>query len=136
MISQSLICASALKNGLEIIPELVQANPQVRIVVLTGYGSIATATKAIKFGAVNYLIKPASIKTILEALSEPKDAESGSLSQMMPTLAENERQYIEFVLEKCDGNKSAAAMQLNIPRQSLQRKLRKYSPWKSAREKK
>lgn len=114
-------------SGLTLLECLLGESPNVRAVVLTGYGSIATAVKAVKLGAANYLAKPASIEQIESALLDRK---SGSQPEALarPSLARHEREYIEYVLERCHGNISKAAKELGIHRQSLQRKLRKYPP--------
>ena len=99
------------------------------MVVLTGHGSIATAVQATKLGAVNYLTKPVDVETIERALrSDPDDDEAIPIPEQYQSLARHEREYIEFVLAECEGNISRAARRLGIHRQSLQRKLRKYTP--------
>ncbi len=118
------------ENGLQLVPRLLEAEPLMRIVVLTGYGSIATAVHATKLGAVNYLSKPADVDDILRALSA--DAEAGSLpiaeSAPVPSLARAEWEHINRVLSDCGGNVSEAARKLRIHRRSLQRKLNKFAP--------
>lgn len=114
-------------SGLTLLERVLDESPNVRAVVLTGYGSIATAVKAVKLGAANYLAKPASIAHIEAALlGQQSDGEPEDFN--MPSLARHEREYIEYVLERCQGNISKAAKELGIHRQSLQRKLRKYPP--------
>ncbi len=117
-------------NGLQLVPRLLELEPLMRIVVLTGYGSIATAVHATKLGAVNYLSKPADVDDILRALSA--DAEAGSLpiseSAPVPSLARAEWEHINRVLSDCGGNVSEAARKLRIHRRSLQRKLNKFAP--------
>jgi two-component system response regulator RegA len=115
------------QSGLDAIPLILERSPKARIVVLTGYGSIATAVQAVKQGAFNYLTKPVHVDDLLaafrsEAQSAPAAGESGQ------TLARREREYIEWVLAECGGNISRAARQLGLHRQSLQRKLRKFTP--------
>jgi two-component system response regulator RegA len=116
-------------SGLDAIEWIRQRSPQVRIVVLTGYGSIATAVQATKLGAVNYLAKPVDVETIERALraDDPED-EPIPVPEQFQSLARHEREYIEYVLAECEGNISRAARRLGIHRQSLQRKLRKYTP--------
>jgi two-component system response regulator RegA len=115
------------ESGLTLLERLLDESPKVRAVVLTGYGSIATAVKAVKLGAANYLAKPASIEQIESALlDQQSDSEPEDFN--VPSLARHEREYIEYVLERCQGNISKAAKELGIHRQSLQRKLRKYPP--------
>jgi two-component system, response regulator RegA len=116
-------------NGLDMVATLITENPDCRIVMLTGYGSIATAIKAIKLGAHNYLTKPASIDVIENALrDEESSVATNEPENQAPSLAKHEREYIESVLNDCGGNISRAARVLGLHRQSLQRKLRKFSP--------
>ena len=114
-------------SGLELLELLLAVSPQAKSVVLTGYGGVSTAVKAIQLGAANYLAKPVGINQLEAALNgtySPPDGES----YQAPSLARHEWEYIEYVLERCDGNISKAAKELGIHRQSLQRKLRKYPP--------
>jgi len=116
------------QNGLDAIPLILERSPRARIVVLTGYGSIATAVQAVKQGAFNYLTKPVHVEDLLQAFrGEPLQA-PGTGAQAGQTLARREREYIEWVLAECGGNISRAARQLGLHRQSLQRKLRKFTP--------
>ncbi len=111
-------------TSLELIPLLRARNPAMRILVLTGYASIATAVRAIKLGADNYLAKPADTDEMLAALltdSEPV-AEAGLQTMSVRRL---EWEHIQKVLEQNRGNISATARQLNMHRRTLQRKLRK-----------
>ncbi|MBC7467061.1 MAG: response regulator [Bdellovibrio sp.] len=114
-------------SGLKAIPELRSQNPQCRIVVLTGYGSVATAVEAVKLGAINYLHKPASSELIEAALNDQlkKDQSDIQAFEITP-LEKHAHEYIEFVLTKNDGNITKTAKQLGLHRQSLQRKLKKY----------
>jgi two-component system response regulator RegA len=116
-------------GGLDVVRELRAIDPTTRIVVLTGYGSIATALDAVKLGAVHYLTKPASIEEILEAFE--RDAPTGADAEPRydpPSLAKVEWEHINRVLADCGGNISKAARVLKIHRRSLQRKLSKYPP--------
>lgn len=116
-------------GGLDVVRELHAIDPTTRIVVLTGYGSIATALDAVKLGAVHYLTKPASIDEILEAFE--RDAPQSSDAEPRyepPSLAKVEWEHINRVLADCGGNISKAARVLKIHRRSLQRKLAKYPP--------
>ncbi len=116
-------------NGLEVVEMIRRTSPEVRAVILTGYGSLATAVAAVKKGAVNYLAKPVSIERLERALwTDEPDPEEVAVPDKGESLARREREYIEYVLHQCDGNISKAARWLGIHRQSLQRKLRKYSP--------
>jgi two-component system response regulator RegA len=116
-------------SGLDAITKILAQCPGARIVVLTGYGSIATAVKATKLGAVGYLMKPTDVDQIERALHEEEDEEGEVPSpDEFQSLYRHEREYIEFVLAECEGNISQAARRLGLHRQSLQRKLRKYTP--------
>ncbi len=118
------------QSGLDAIPVILERSPRARIVVLTGYGSIATAVQAVKQGAFNYLTKPVQVEDLLAAFrGDPLQSQTGAAtSGAGQTLARREREYIEWVLAQCDGNISRAARQLGLHRQSLQRKLRKFTP--------
>ena len=94
------------------------------IVVLTGYGSIATAVESLRLGAANYLTKPADADQILAAFDGTATAAAGG-DGCVPTLARVEWEHIQRVLADCDGNVSQAARLLGIHRRSLQRKLSK-----------
>ena len=115
-------------NGLQLIPRLLQLNPDLRIVVLTGFASIATAVEAVKLGAHQYLTKPADVDDIIGAFGyEPGAAESPLEAPPTP-LGRLEWEYIQKVLIECDGNVSAAAKRLGLHRRTLQRKLQKKPP--------
>lgn len=111
------------ENGLALIPDLLAARPRLRILLLTGYASIATAVEAIKRGADNYLPKPASVPMILRVLADeplPPDVDT----QMTP-MNRLEWEHIQQALTTTAGNISAAARMLGMHRRSLQRKLAK-----------
>lgn len=116
-------------NGIHILPQLRKTLPQSRIILLTGYASIATAVDAIKSGADDYLTKPVDGSTLLATLlGKPIKPESASLnkdfgSSLTPGRVEWE--HIQQVLKANDGNVSATARQLNMHRRTLQRKLAK-----------
>lgn len=118
------------RSGLELVAEAKRLRPEIRIVVLTGYGSIATASQAIKLGALNYLPKPADVDEILLAFSSDEGLSLQINQQEFtpPSLARVEWEHIQRVLTDCDGNISEAARKLNIHRRSLQRKLFKFAP--------
>src|SRR5210317_1422124 len=120
------------KSGLDLIREAKEIMPDLRIVVLTGYGSIATATEAIKLGAHYYLPKPADVDDILNAFE--RDSELPGVPEQnefeAPSLARAEWEHIQRVLNDCDNNITAAAHKLGIHRRTLQRKLYKYAPKK------
>jgi len=112
-------------SGLDLIPRLKEADPATRIVVLTGYGSIATAVEAIRLGAVNYLTKPADADDILAALTGVSDGGPAVPHRLM-SLDQVEWEHISRVLMECRGNLSETARVLGLHRRSLQRKLSKY----------
>lgn len=109
-------------SGLEVVRALTALDAGTTIVVLTGYGSIATAVESVKLGATAYLTKPVDADQILAAFSG--DSGSGAVPTAQP-LARVEWEHIQRVLADCDGNLSQAARVLGIHRRSLQRKLAK-----------
>jgi two-component system response regulator RegA len=113
-------------SGLDLVSDLLAVDPQMRIVVLTGYGSIATALEATRRGAIDYLTKPADADQILAAFD--KSAARSPPPNTAPSLARVEWEHIQRVLTDCGGNISRAARVLGIHRRSLQRKLSKYPP--------
>jgi two-component system response regulator RegA len=113
--------------SLDLITELTALDPETRIVVLTGYGSIATAIEALRRGAVHYLTKPADADEILAAFERGRDPSQPGRAVFQPmSLARVEWEYINRVLVACNGNLSEAARTLGLHRRSLQRKLAKY----------
>jgi two-component system response regulator RegA len=117
------------EKGLEALAQLVERLPGLIAVVLTGYGSVATAVEAIKLGARHYLTKPVDPDQIEAAFaSDGKGDPSIDVPEQPQSLALHEREYIEYVLTSSGGNISEAARRLGLHRQSLQRKLRKYPP--------
>lgn len=118
------------RSGLELVRELHALDPQTRIVVLTGYGSIATAVEAVRLGAANYVAKPADVDDLLAAFAraEAPPLVGTDVSYAAPSLARAEWEHINRVLADCGGNISEAARRLGIHRRSLQRKLQKYAP--------
>ena len=118
-------------SGLTLIAPLRDQHPDARILVLTGYASIATAVQAVKDGADNYLAKPANVETILSALqaeASEQTAEEAIEHPALLSVARLEWEHIQRVISDCDGNISQAARLLGIHRRSLQRKLAKYPP--------
>lgn len=111
-------------SGLELVEYLLQQNPELKIVVLTGYASIVTAVHAIKLGAINYLAKPATIEQILHAFSEHVAPDSDTVDHVLP-LRRVEWEHIQQALADNSGNISATARQLKMHRRTLQRKLSK-----------
>ncbi len=118
-------------SGLELIGRLKEIDPATRILVLTGYGSIATAVDAMRLGASNYLPKPADADDILAAFdrAEQPPLQGGrTIDHDVPSLARAEWEHIHRVLAECGHNISEAARRLGVHRRSLQRKLRKLAP--------
>jgi two-component system response regulator RegA len=120
------------KSGLDLIRAAKEFLPLLKIVVLTGYGSIATATEAVRLGAHYYLPKPADVDDILNAFEKDFDVPVPPEQQEFeaPSLARAEWEHIQRVLNDCDNNITAAAHRLGIHRRTLQRKLYKYAPKK------
>ncbi len=114
-------------NGLDLVAELRALRPDVRIVMLTGYGNLATAVAAVKAGAVDYLAKPADPEDIVRALT----AEPGEKPAAPPEPMSADRvrwEHIQRVYELCDRNVSETARRLKMHRRTLQRILAKRSP--------
>ncbi len=114
-------------SGLDVVRELKAIDPATNIVVLTGYGSIATALESVRLGATHYLTKPADADEILAAFDRGKttpDAAS-KVEHEAPSLARAEWEHIQRILTDCGGNISQAARTLGVHRRSLQRKLSK-----------
>lgn len=114
-------------NGLDVVEALRERRPDCRIVVLTGYGAIATAVAAVKVGAIDYLSKPADANDVTNALLSRGDS--------MPPPPENPMsadrvrwEHIQRVYEMCDRNVSETARRLSMHRRTLQRILAKRSP--------
>lgn len=119
-------------DGLDLVAELREVDDSSAIIVLTGYGSIATALTAVKRGADHYLSKPIDVDQIIAAFEELQSGEDEhnetKTAKTVPTLARVEWEHIQRVLADCSGNISEAARALGIHRRSLQRKLTKYPP--------
>lgn len=121
------------KSGLELVKALAEIDPSTKTVVLTGYGSIATAIDAVRLGATYYLSKPADADDIIGAFARgeapPLDPPAAFGDEYKaPSLARAEWEHINRVLSDCGNNISEAARRLGIHRRSLQRKLQKYPP--------
>lgn len=120
------------KSGLEVVRELHRIDPATKIVVLTGYGSIATALEAVRLGATHYLTKPADVDEVIasfdrgEIQAEHEEPAADTETPPTPSLARVEWEHIERVLTDCGGNITRAAEKLGIHRRSLQRKLSKF----------
>lgn len=112
-------------SGLEVVRRLKEIDPTTAVVVLTGYGSIATALESVRLGAMHYLTKPTDADRILAAFQHGLASRPRDLPSDPPSLARVEWEYLNRVLTDCDGNVSEAARQLGMHRRSLQRKLSK-----------
>ncbi|MBN8548566.1 MAG: response regulator [Deltaproteobacteria bacterium] len=110
-------------SGLELISWLREDSPSLPIVVLTGFGSIATTQEAIRRGAQSYLTKPCSLDRVVEAFEPLTSAEPGSVP--IPTLDQVEWEHVQRVLADYNGNVTHAAKALGMDRRSLQRRLAK-----------
>jgi len=114
-------------NGLDVVETLHQTRPNTRVVVLTGFGNIATAVAAVKFGAIDYLPKPADADDIMAALLAAPGAKPNPPEN--PMSADRVRwEHIQRVYELCGHNVSETARRLNMHRRTLQRILAKRSP--------
>ena len=114
-------------NGLDVVEVLRERRPDCRIVVLTGYGAIATAVAAVKIGATDYLSKPADANDVINALLQA--GETLPPPPENPMSADRVRwEHIQRVYELCDRNVSETARRLNMHRRTLQRILAKRSP--------
>lgn len=109
-------------DGIELVRKLIALDPATKIVLLTGFGSIATAVESMRAGAVHYLTKPADVTDILAAFGL---SSSGEVPLVVPSLERVEWEHIQRVMQACGGNVTRAAELLGIHRRSLQRKLRR-----------
>ena len=114
------------QSGLDVVRQLKAIDPSTSIVVLTGYGSIATALESVRLGATHYLTKPTDADRILAAFQHGLASRPRELTTEPPSLARVEWEHMNRVLTDCDGNISEAARQLGMHRRSFQRKLAKY----------
>jgi two-component system response regulator RegA len=115
------------RSGLSLVDELHRASPEMKIVVLTGYASIATAVDAIKLGATHYLAKPADADEILAAFEDRAPAPESVPAQPL-SVDRLAWEHIQRVLAEHGGNVSATARALGMHRRTLQRKLGKRAP--------
>ncbi len=111
------------RSGLELVAELNSWGTQIKIVVLTGYASIATAVESIKLGAVHYLTKPADAEEIVAAFGRDRAKLGASVSVQPVSVQRLQREHLQKVLHDCSGNISETARRLSLHRRSLQRKL-------------
>ena|SRR5215472_13634895 len=112
------------RSGLDLVRNLKALDETTNVVVLTGYGSIATAIESVRLGATMYLTKPVDADQIVAAFDRDTTA-NGDVPVSVPSLARVEWEHINRVLADCGGNVSHAARLLGIHRRSLQRKLSK-----------
>jgi two-component system response regulator RegA len=119
-------------SGLDLVRDLVALAPEVRVVVLTGYGSIASAVEALHRGAHHFLTKPADADEIIAALLGEKASQApvgtAPAPTATPTLARAEWEHMSRILADVGGNVSEAARRLGITRRTLQLKLKKDPP--------
>ena len=113
------------ESGLNLVQRLKALDAHTRIVVLTGYASVATAVEAIKLGAIHYLTKPADADEIVQAFWQESGNADVPIDEQRPSVDRLEWEYIQQVLSDCDGNISATARSLGMHRRTLQRKLQK-----------
>jgi two-component system response regulator RegA len=111
------------ESGLKLIRPLLDASPDARILVLTGYASIATAVDAVKLGAIQYLAKPADVDSIVRALQAEGVVLDDRVPEVPMSVDRLEWEHIQRVLAEHDGNISATARALQMHRRTLQRKL-------------
>jgi two-component system response regulator RegA len=111
-------------SGLDVLASLRSEHPELVCIVLTGYGSIATALEAVRRGAADYLTKPVDADDVLRAFEPGGEAATESV----PSLHRVEWEHIQRVLADCGGNVSQAARLLGVHRRTLQRKLASRPP--------
>jgi two-component system response regulator RegA len=121
------------RSGTGLLQELKGRNPDVVVVILTRYGSVAGAVRAMRGGAANYLAKPVDAAQVAEALNldlapRPEEAPFDMTDRSPASLARVEWEHINRVLVNCEGNVSEAARMLGLHRRSLQRKLVRFAP--------
>jgi two-component system response regulator RegA len=113
------------ESGLHFIRELKLRQPNIDIVMLTGYSSISTAVEAVKLGATNYLCKPADANEILAAFNTEESSFSTDINYAPISVDRLEWEHIQRILQENNGNISATARALGMHRRTLQRKLQK-----------
>lgn len=122
----------AESTGLQLLPQLLAIQPALKVVMLTGYASVATTVEAIKQGATNYLCKPASTEEILAAFEDEdhdllrlRSASTDVMEENPLSVDRVEWEYIQRQLQSHEGNIAATARALGMHRRTLQRKLQK-----------
>lgn len=118
------------ESGLSVARDLREREPNIRILILTGYGSIATAVDAMRLGAIDYLAKPADTDQIEFTLFGENETVRPGIENpnRVPSLDRVEWEHMQRVLHDCAGNISETARRLGIERRTLQRKLQKFPP--------
>ncbi len=111
------------RSGLELVAELNSWGTEIKIVVLTGYASIATAVESIKLGAVHYLTKPTDAEEIVVAFGRDRANLGASVLVQPVSVQRLQWEHLQKVLHDCSGNISETARRLSLHRRSLQRKL-------------
>jgi two-component system response regulator RegA len=116
------------QSGLAYVPQLRQQLPESRILVMTGFASIATAVQAVKAGADDYLTKPMDFSMLLAAVQGTEFSEQDLPDEELLSTDQVEWEHIQRVLQQQDGNISQTAKLLGMHRRTLQRKLSKHRP--------
>lgn len=112
-------------EGHEVLRLLAAAAPKARVVVVTNHATLAGAVAAVRLGAVDYLARPVDVSRIERSMWVDPPVDDVRFPDRRLTLDEHEQEYIEYVLQRCEGNITRAAAWLGIYRQSLQRKLKR-----------
>lgn len=115
----------ASDSGLNLITVFKNINPTIKIIILTGYASIATAIESIKLGAIHYLLKPIKVEEIIGAFNHQLSSYDTNTKQEILSAERYTWEYIQQQLLKFNGNISKTAKHLNMHRRTLQRKLNK-----------
>lgn len=116
------------ETSMAFLKQLTSLYPEVRVVMMSGFGGVASAVKAMQLGAYHFITKPVTPEMILKAFTDSNFQNENEDDPI--SLARMEREYIDYVLQSSDGNITQAAKKLGLHRQSLQRKLRKNIPKK------
>jgi two-component system response regulator RegA len=118
------------RSGMTVLQELRALDPATRVLMVTGYGSIANTVEAMRLGAVGYISKPVDADEILAAFARAagEPSKTSDAEPVAPSLARAEWEHINRILADCEGNLSEAARRLGLHRRSLQRKLARYAP--------